>query len=101
MKYIRKYESVDSLNSLKKYLIVQLGIFDDIWILEIFDIGISIKLKKIYKLDSLIIKISNPIIHVLSLDKFYTKTKIIKQSDNLDEMIDYLNVIMDTNKYNL
>lgn len=104
MKYLKTFENVH----FKKYAITQLN-DNTKSILKILDVvphQDSIKVQKIYSLDnsfgdnSLVKYKSNNISHDISIKKVFEPTVII-QSDDLEELIDYMNAIIDSKKYNL
>jgi len=99
MRYIKTYEDVN--DKLKKY--IEFNVLNLITILQIIDETTkTIKVKKLYTYDTINKKLSknDEVPTVLIYDNF-TKECIVKQSNNLKDLIMPLELEQDTNKYNL
>jgi hypothetical protein len=99
MKYLKTYEN----SQFKKYAIIKLG-DNSLCIIKIIEIeGYDrMKVMKLYNLIKNYIHEynTNNITYLISISKQFTP-KLIMQSDNIEELLDYFNMLISLNKYNL
>jgi hypothetical protein len=102
MRYIKKYEDVKFglfSGDLKKYIIIS-TINTHLMLFEVNDSDYSVALKAFYDNRNISHDINNnnffKIKNTISFDD-----KLIYQSDSLDDALEYFNMKVNTNKYNL
>jgi len=100
MKNLKTYEN----SVYKQYAIVQLNDHNKaiLKILEVIPHQFQMKVQKLYLQDrNELIKYSfKPLSHDISISKTF-EPNVIMQSDDLDELVDHMNMLINVEKYNL